>query len=172
MGKELSSIQADFHQVRKMSLLSDVVESSGILVFAQPERIRLEYQKPFFHLVVIDGDQIWLKDEKKTHRIPMRQQPALKKMNQMIMDCLQGTVLTNPDFEVSAYQNARSYALELIPRERSQAMGWEKILMILDKESGHLHRLKLVDEGGDYTQMDFTNIRRNQPVDDSHFRLY
>ncbi len=172
MGGNLQSIQADFEQVRRMSLLADEVKSKGKLAYASPGRIRLEYLQPFYHLVVIDGSQIWIRDEKKTNRIPLRQQPALRKMNQMIMDCLQGSVFSNPDFEVKAYENTVSYALELIPREKGGGPGWDKILMILDKESGNLEQLKLMEEGGDFTRMDLKNIRRNAPVDDALFHLY
>ncbi len=170
-ARELKSMKAAFTQVRHMALLEEEVQSKGHLVFLRPDQIRLEFETPFYYLVVSNGKEAWIKNEKQTTRALVRQQPGLKQMNQLIADCLGGTLFSNPNYEIQTYESAQAYLLELRPKAGKDDL-IEKVRMTVDKRSAEVKKLRLVDKGGDYTHMEFEDIRKNVKVETSLFNLH
>ena len=95
----------------------------------------------------------------------------MQSVNRIMIDCMRGTVLNNPDFKVSAFENGSSYLLSLVPATDAMKKMFKSIEVYLDKKSFDVDRLSMKELGGDYTDMDFSNTQHNVALNDALFKV-
>jgi outer membrane lipoprotein-sorting protein len=166
----IQTIQSDFVQTKHLSLLADKIKSKGKFYFKKQDKVRIEYTSPYSYLLIMNGGQLIVKDEQKTNKINTRNSRTMQSVNRIIIDCMQGTVFQNPDFKVSVYENGQGYLLSLVPVGEGMKKMFKEIAVYLDKNSFDVHRLTMTEQGGDYTDMDFTNTQHNVSLNESLFK--
>ena len=151
-------------------MLSDKIKSKGKFYFKKEDKVRIEYTSPYYYLLIMNGGQLIVKDDQKTSKINTRNSRTMQSVNRIIIDCMRGTVFQNPDFKVSAYENGQSYLLSLVPANEGMKQLFKQIDVYLAKNSFDVHRLTMTEQGGDYTDMDFTNTQHNIALNESLFK--
>src|SRR5476649_2173305 len=63
------SIKSDFTQEKNLSMLSEKIVSKGKFWFKKDNMVRMEYMQPFKHLMIINKDNVLVKDEQKENKI-------------------------------------------------------------------------------------------------------
>lgn len=111
----VQTISSDFSQVKNMALLADKIKSKGKFYFKKNDKVRIEYTSPFSYLLVMNGNQVMVKDEQKTNKVNTRNSKMMQSVNRVMMDCMRGTVLGNTDFRTTVYENGQSYLLSMAP---------------------------------------------------------
>ena len=167
----LQSIQSDFVQTKHLSLLSDKITSRGKFYYRKEDKVRIEYMTPFQYLLVMNGGQIMIKDEQKTSRINARNSKVMQSVNRIMIDCMRGSVFSNPDFKVTAYENGSNYLLSLAPANDAMRKMFSKIEVYLTKTGYDVDRLTMNEQGGDYTDMDFSRTQHNIALNDALFKV-
>ncbi len=167
----LQSIQSDFFQTKHLSLLMDKINSSGKFYYRKEDKVRIEYTKPFQYLVVLNGGQMLVKDEQKTSRINARSSKTMQSVNRIMLDCMRGTVFSNPDFKVTAYENGSNYLLSLTPANDAIKKLFQQIDLYLARNSYDVDRLSMAEQGGDYTDMTFTKTQHNIALNEALFKV-
>lgn len=167
----VQTIQSDFSQVKNLSLLADKIKSKGKFYFKKEDKVRIEYTTPFTYLLVMNAGQILVKDEQKTNKVNTKNSKTMQSVNRIMVDCMRGTVLSNPDFKTTVYENGQSYLLSMAPATEGMKKMFKQIDVYMNKGSYDVHRLSMVEQGGDYTDMDFTNAKHNLPLNDALFKV-
>jgi outer membrane lipoprotein-sorting protein len=167
----LQSIQSDFSQTKHLSLLADKITSKGRFYYRKEDKVRIEYTTPFQYLVVMNGGQLMVKDEQKTSRINARSSKTMQSVNRIMLDCMRGTVFSNPDFRVSAYENGSNYLLSLSPANDAVKKLFKQIDVYLTHTGLDVDRLTMTEQGGDYTDMDFSHTQHNIALNDALFKV-
>ena len=167
----VQTIQSDFSQVKNLFLLSDKIKSKGKFYFKKEDKVRIEYTTPFTYLLVMNAGQILVKDEQKTNKVNTRNSKTMQSVNRVMVDCMRGTVLSNPDFKTTVYENGQSYLLSMVPATEGMKKMFRQIDVYMNKSNYDVHRLSMVEQGGDYTDMDFTNPKHNLPLNDALFKV-
>jgi outer membrane lipoprotein-sorting protein len=167
----VQTISSDFSQVKNMALLADKIKSKGKFYFKKQDKVRIEYTAPFTYLLVMNGSQVMVKDEQKTNKINTRNSKMMQSVNRVMMDCMRGTVLTNPDFKTTVYENSQSYLLSMLPVNADMKKMFKQIEVYLSKKDYSVHRLSMAEQGGDHTDMDFTNTKQNGSLNDALFKV-
>jgi outer membrane lipoprotein-sorting protein len=167
----LQSIQSDFSQTKHLSLLSDKINSKGKFYYQKEDRVRIEYTTPFQYLVVMNGGQVMVKDEQKTSRINTRNSKTMQSVNRIMLDCMRGTVFGNPDFKVNAFENGSTYLLTLAPANDAVKKLFKQIDVYLTRSGFDVDRLTMTEQGGDFTDMDFSHTRHNIALNDALFKV-
>ena len=165
----LQSLQSNFVQTKHLSLLSDKISSKGKFYYRKEDKVRIEYTSPFQYLLVMNGGKVMVRDEQKTSRINARNSKMLQSVNRIMIDCMRGSVFSNPDFKVSAFEGAAGYLLTLAPANESMKKMFSQIDVYLTKTGLDVDRLTLKEQGGDYTDMDFSDSRHNLALNDALF---
>lgn len=165
------TITSDFSQTKNMALLADKIKSKGKFYYKKEDKVRIEYTSPFSYLLVINGGQLMVKDEQKSSKINTRNSKMMQSVNRIMIDCMRGTVFNNPDFKVAVYGNDKSYLLSLTPATDAMKKMFSRIDVYMDRKGLDVHRLSMVEQGGDYTDMDFTNTKQNVPLNDALFKV-
>ena len=168
---KVNTVSSDFTQTKNLALLSDKIKSKGKFYFKKEDKVRIEYTSPYSYLLVMNNGQIMVKDEQKTSKINTKNSKTMQSVNRIMIDCMRGTVLNNPDFKVSAFENGSSYLLSLVPATDAMKKMFKSIDVYLDKKSFDVDRLSMKEQGGDYTDMDFSNTQHNVALNDALFKV-
>ncbi|MBS1771990.1 MAG: outer membrane lipoprotein carrier protein LolA [Bacteroidetes bacterium] len=167
----VQTIASDFIQTKNLALLSEKVKSKGKFYFQKQDKVRIEYTSPFSYLLVMNGNQVMVKDEQKTSKINTKNSKAMQSVNRIMIDCMQGTVFQNPDFSVTAYESANGYLLSMLPSNDAMRKMFKQIDIYMDKKSLDVDRLTMTETGGDFTDMDFTGTQHNTALNESLFKI-
>ncbi len=166
-----NTISSDFNQTKNLSLLADKIKSKGKFYFKKDDKVRIEYTSPFTYLMVMNAGQIMVKDEQKTSKINTRNSKTMQSVNRIMIDCMKGSVFQNPDFKVTAYENGGTYLLSLAPSNDAMKKMFKQIDVYMDKKNLDVSKLSMVEVGGDYTDMDFTNTQHNVALNETLFKV-
>lgn len=167
----LQSIQSDFSQTKHLSLLADKITSKGRFYYRKEDKVRIEYTTPFQYLVVMNGGQMMVKDEQKTSKVNTRNSKTMQSVNRIMLDCMRGTVFSNPDFRVTAFESGTNYLLSLIPANDAVKKLFKQIDVYLTRTSFDVDRLTMTEQGGDFTDMDFSHTQHNIALNDALFKV-
>ena len=136
------TIQLSFVQTRHSSMLPKDLVSEGRMVMAAPDRIRWEVLKPVHSLFVSSGE---LAFGGRRFRMP-----------------------TEKDFTVRALEG-EDVTLTLVPVRRDLKQLFREVVVRADKNSLQIRSALLVTPDGDWTLLEFKDVRTDQPVDPKLF---
>jgi len=171
IAKKTETIKSDFMQEKNLSMLSEKIISKGKFWFKKDNLLRMEYNKPFEYLVILNKDNMYIKDGQKENKISTRSNKLLQQINKITVDCVQGAILSNPDFITKVYENRNAYEVELSPVGRALKEFFKTIIVVVDKSDYSVSSIEMVENGGDYTLIRFTNRELNTAIPDAIFAI-
>ena len=136
------TLQLSFVQTRHSPMLAKDLRSEGRMVLAAPDRIRWEVLKPYPSVFVFSGE---LAIAGRRFRMP-----------------------TEKDFTATALEG-EDLSVRLVPVRRDLKSLFREIIVHADKQSLQIRSALLISPDGDWTLLEFKDIRVNQPVDDKLF---
>ena len=119
----------------------------------------------------MNANQVLGNDEQKTSKVNTKNSKMMQSVNRVMMDCMRGTVLSNPDFKTSVFENAQSYLVSMVPANDAMKKMFKQIDVYMKKGNYEVDRLSMVEQGGDYTDMDFSNTQYNVSLNDALFKV-
>jgi outer membrane lipoprotein carrier protein len=142
------------------------MDSSGKVAIQKPGKFRWEVEKPYFQLMVGNGQQIWIYD-------PDLMQVSIRKMDQTMgatpVALLAGSRDILKNFELSEAGDTDGLAwAEAQPR--NQESGFVKVRLGF-APGGDLKAMELFDNFGQTTTVRFHQSRINSRFSDSHFHF-
>ncbi len=167
----VTNIASDFKQVKNLSLLAEKIQSKGKFYFMKPGKVRIEYTEPYYYLMVMNGGKMMVQDEQKSNKINTGNSKMMQSVNRVMIDCMQGTVFSNPDFKTTAYQDNSRYMLTLAPVSAQMKKLFEQIDVYMSKTNMDVVRLVMTEAGGDYTNMEFYNTKHNSSLNEALFKV-
>ncbi len=166
---KLMSISNKFIQEKTLTALTETITSGGEFWFKRSNRVRIEYQKPFEYLIIMSGDRMLVRDNQKDNQINVASNKLFRQVNRVILDCVQGTILTSPDFVSSVFENDKMYLLELTPKVRGLSDFFKSIILKVEKKNYSVFSIELIEPMGDSTLIIFTDKKINAQVPDAIF---
>ena len=170
-AEKTTSIRSDFKQEKNLSMLSEKINSSGIFLFKAPNRVRMEYTNPYKYLMVINNDKVLIQDRQKKKVYSAGDNKLFKSLNSVIMECVQGRILTNKSFKPTLYENKTTYCLDLAPQSKELKQLFSTIRLIIAKNNFSIDEIEMRESSGDNTVITFTNKRINAPVQDGEVQV-
>jgi outer membrane lipoprotein carrier protein len=161
----LETIQADFVQTVVDSGGETVQDSQGHVWMQRPGRFRWDYRTPYHQLIVADGKRLWTYDEDLEQATVKDLDAALSSTPAMLLSGYR-PLAEVMDWEPDS-DNDRYTWFRLHPKERDSAV--EKVRIAFD--GGELAIIEVVDGFGNHTRIRFSNMQRNQKLDDGLFHL-
>jgi len=163
------SIQCDFTQTKNLSMLSDKIVSTGQFWFKRENKVRMEYKKPTYYLLVINGNDIKTKDGQKENKVSSKSNKMFDQVNKMMIDCVQGTVLSNTSFTAQEFESASSYMVQLSPTTKSLKGIFKSIDLFVDKKDYSVSSMRMDEQSGDNTVITFQHKQMNTNIPDAVF---
>lgn len=168
---KVKNIKSSFKQIKNLSLLEEKIESKGVFYYEKQDKVRIEYTTPYQYLMIINNGKMLVKDEQKTSKINARGSKMMQSINRIMIDCMQGSVFENADFKVEAYTSTKDYLLLLNPTDATMKKMFSRIEVYMDKSNLDVAKLIMVEKGGDYTAMSFSNTKHNTSLNESLFKV-
>jgi Outer membrane lipoprotein-sorting protein len=170
-ARSLQSLESNFKQTKQLSYLEDAVQSAGKLYFKNPKKIRWEYTTPTPFVIQFNGDKMYTRDGKgRISQTDLAANRRFNALNELLTETVQeGNFFNESRFGISYYRNGKEYVAALIPKEKALSKYIKQIELSIDGISFLVKKVKIIDPSSDYTQLDFTNQRKNIPISDDKF---
>lgn len=167
--EKTASFQADFTQTTSLQQSRRQREGEGTMVIAKPGLMRWDYRKPDRQVFICDGTTMSMYFAKAAQMMVIPAREYLQSDVTYAFFVGTGDILRDfePKFPKADY-GGESPTLQLFPRSEHGQV--EHLDVWLDDRS-LVRRLKIVDHFGSVTELNFTNIRLNQPVDREVFKF-
>jgi outer membrane lipoprotein-sorting protein len=158
-------------QEKNLSMLSEKISSTGKFWFKKENQLRMEYFKPFYYLMILNKDNMYIKDGQKESRVSVKSNKLFQQINKIIVGCVKGDVFNNPDFKMNAYEDRGDYLVELIPASKTLKEFFKNIDITVDKKDYSVRTIVMNENSGDNTILHFTNREINSPIPDALFDI-
>ena len=161
----INTIESDFTQEKKLSILSNTLVSKGHFCFRRENNIRWEYLQPYKYLIIISKDKIYIKEEKDQKQYDIQSNKMFQEMNRFISGCIQGDILKNDkDYKIGYFEDGRYFFVTLVPVAEKMRQMLNEIQIWFDRTDLTVSRIRMMESGGDYTKIDFVNKKLNTDI--------
>ncbi|MCC6599873.1 MAG: outer membrane lipoprotein carrier protein LolA [Crocinitomicaceae bacterium] len=151
--------------------MKEKVKSEGLFWFKKNSRLKIEYIQPHSYIMVLNNGKVKIKDRGKETSVNSGGSRIFKKLNEIILSCIQGTVFDCGDFTPQVFENNKSYLIEMTPTSKTLKDFFSKIVLEVDKIDFTAQTISLVEPSGDLTKLTFKEKKVNQGISDSVFNL-
>jgi outer membrane lipoprotein-sorting protein len=169
---KITSVKSDFTQEKNLSLLSEKMISQGKFWYKKPGLLRMEYQHPFQYLMIFNNTDVLIKDGDKENKISSKSNKLFNQINDVMVDCIRGTVLQNPDFNTRAFEGKQDFLIELSPIAKNLKDYFRSIQLKVDKKDFSAISIEMIEQSGDNTIIHFTNKELNAIIPNSIFDIH
>jgi len=171
-SKSTKTIDSDFKQYKHLDILENDLESTGHFSFKASDKVRWEYLKPYEYLIVMDGGMMWIKDGGKTKKYDTRSNKMFKEINDLMVGMLQGKILKSDKFDIVFYENSNRILAKLKPKSADMQEFLNEMQLYFDKKNYAVLKIKMLEQSGDYTLIEFYNRKMNIEIPNSKFLLH
>jgi outer membrane lipoprotein-sorting protein len=171
VSDEISTQESDFRQLKHLDILENDIESKGRFSYKKTNLLRWEYSTPYVYKIVMNGKNMWIDDGKKVQKYDTKSNKMFGEINDLMVGLLQGNILRSKSFTVQFYENKQYTLAELIPLTASMKEFLAEIQIYFDNKNFDVSKVKMLENSGDYTLIEFFNKKNNQPIQDSYFNL-
>tara|TARA_R110000850_G_scaffold143977_3_gene266147 strand:+ start:238 stop:867 length:630 start_codon:yes stop_codon:yes gene_type:complete len=172
MNASTKSFSSDFKQTKEFSFMDRPLVSTGKFYYQKSDQLRWEYISPLQYVMLINGDNIRIKEDGKVKTYSSAVNEVFKTVKEIILGCISGEILNDPNYEPAFYESDKLYQVKLQPKDKQLKEYMKEINIFLDKSSNELSYLILKDGSGDITKIEFHNRKINQSIDASTFSKF
>jgi outer membrane lipoprotein-sorting protein len=165
------SIQSDFRQEKSLNMLSEKIISSGKFWYRKKDKLRMEYIQPYAYLMILNAGKIYTKEGQKENRISAGSSKVFQQVNRILIDCVAGSILENPDFQSRIFESNGSFLVELKPTAKNLSALYKNINIVIDKKDFTATAIEMYEVSGDKTIIRFQNKSINAQIPDSVFNI-
>ena len=170
-AQKITTIKSDFIQEKNLSMLSEKITSKGKFWFKKESQVRMEYNQPFQYLMILNRDKVYVKDGAKENKMSSKSNKLFQQINRIMIDCMQGSALDNPDFKTRVFENKNNSLVELVPVAKGLKELFKTINVTVDKKDFSVVSIEMHELSGDNTLLRFTNKELNVTIPDELFTI-
>ena len=170
-SQKTQTIKSNFIQEKNLSMLAEKIVSKGKFWFKKNSLVRMEYTQPFQYLMIINKDRVFVTDGQKENKVNARSNKLFQQINKIMIDCMQGTTLSNPDFKTRVFESKTSYLVELVPVVKGLKDLFKNINVVVDKKDFSANSIEMQEVSGDNTIIRFLNKELNTTLQDALFTI-
>lgn len=169
--QKTNSIKSNFVQEKNLAMLSEKITSKGKFWFRKESQVRMEYTQPYQYLMVINKDKVYVKDGQKENKVSTKSNKLFQQINRIMIDCMQGTALNNPDFKTKVFESKGTYMVELTPTSKNMKDLFKTVNLVVDKKDYGVGSIEMHEPSGDETVIRFVNKELNTTLPDALFDI-
>jgi len=171
VSSKTTSINTEFIQEKNLTFLYEKIISKGILLYKNPEKLRLEYTEPFSYLLIMNSGELLIKTDNNETKLNLESSKMFNEINNLIINSIQGKILSNQDLKTSFFENDNSFFVRMIPHQEELAKYVKTIELLISKEDYTVSEFKVIEQSDDYTLIKFINKKINEEIPDDNFSI-
>lgn len=167
------TLTCSFEQKRTSAMLAGEATSGGTLSFSRPGLMRWEYRRPYSYIFVLNGDSILTTDGTRRNITDTRRDRLFARIVSLMSRTISGDIEgSRSDFDVTAAEAADgAFTITLTPRRRELRHVLSSVVLTADATTGLARSLTLHEKNGDTTEITFSDISLNTPIDTALFDI-
>ncbi|MGQ7947265.1 outer membrane lipoprotein carrier protein LolA [Flavobacterium sp. WC2509] len=169
VSKKIKTLSTDFVQYKHLDFLSKDIETSGKMVFKEPNSLLWQYKKPYSYTIVFKNGKILINDEGKKSAVDIGNSKLFGKINKLIVGSVSGDLFDDAVFSISYFKNKEQNIAKFIPKDATLKKYIKQIDLTFDKEEATVIQVKLLESSADYTRIVLKNKVINAKVDEASF---
>ncbi|HSI69683.1 MAG TPA: outer membrane lipoprotein carrier protein LolA [Gillisia sp.] len=169
-AEDLKTLSSEFTQTKYMQLMEGEAVSEGKLYYRNPDVLKWEYHDPYNYKILFMDGQLHLDDNGKKSHTSLRSNKLFGKLVSLISGSVNGKLLEDPEnFEVTYSRNGNNIEAVIIPTDPSLKDMFSEIILLFNGEY-LVDSVKLMEDSGDFTLINFRNISINKSIDEKIFQ--
>ena len=168
VSKKIKTLTTDFIQYKHMDFLSKDIETSGKMIFKEPNLLQWQYKKPYNYSIVFKNGKILINDEGKKSAVDIGNSKIFGRINKLIVGSVSGNMFDDKEFSISYFKSKGQNLAKFVPKDATLKKYIKQIELSFDKEATVV-QVKLLESSDDYTRIVFKNKVINAKIDDSLF---
>jgi outer membrane lipoprotein-sorting protein len=169
MAKKIKTLSTDFVQYKHMDFLSKDIETSGKMIFKEPNTLLWQYKKPYSYSIVFKNGKILINDEGKKSTIDVGNSKLFGKINKLIVGSVSGDLFDDKEFSITYFKNKGQNISKFIPKDGTLKKYIKQIELTFDKEDATVVQVKLIESTADFTRIVMKNKIINAKIDEASF---
>jgi outer membrane lipoprotein-sorting protein len=169
VSKKIKTLSTDFVQYKHLDFLSKDIETSGKMVFKEPNLLLWQYKKPYSYSIVFKNGKILINDEGKKSAVDIGNSKLFGKINKLIVGSVSGDLFDDKEFLISYFKNKDQNITKFIPKDATLKKYIKQIELTFDKADATVVQVKLLESSADFTRIVFKNKVINSKVDEASF---
>jgi outer membrane lipoprotein carrier protein len=168
----VSTLKCDFIQSKKLSFLTDLDVSNGVMYYSNPQKLRWEYKSPNPYVFVLNQSKIYLHNSQGTSSYNTGSNRMYKAISQLIIGFINGQGLQdNTNFKSDFFSNNKQIFVKLTPVNSDIKKMFTSVNLYLDINTFIAGKIVMNECSGDVTTLTLYNIKRNSSISDDLFIL-
>lgn len=169
VSKKIKTLSTDFVQYKHLDFLSKDIETSGKMVFKEPNSLLWQYKKPYNYSIVFKNGKILINDEGKKSAVDMGNSKLFAKINKLIVGSVSGNLFDDKEFTISYFQNKDKNVAKFTPKDATLKKYIKQIELTFDNDDATVVQVKLLESSADFTRIVLKNKVINAKVDEALF---
>ncbi len=169
-ANSLESLSSEFIQTKYIKMMKGAAISSGRLYYKAPDVLKWEYRNPYNYKILFKDDQLIINDDGYKTVTDLKSNKLFEKLVTLISGSINGRLLEDKkNYDVSYFKTANLISAVIVPKDKSIREMFNQIVLLYDRNFIVIS-VRLVEASGDYTEIDFKNIRVNLPLNPTIFQ--
>ena len=169
LGESQQSISSTFTQVKKMEYLDIAIKSQGDFWYAAPANVRWEYTTPYEYIIIINNGKLSLISGDNQNDFNLENSEMFEQINALMVGTVTGNIFNSSDYNVEVFESSGLYLFNIKPKASFMDGVLTGIDMFLEKESGKVTKIKMIETPENYTEISFANIKLNEAIPEGIF---
>lgn len=169
VSKKIKTLSTDFVQYKHLDFLSKDIETSGKMIFKEPDMLLWQYKKPYNYSIVFNKGKIVINNEGKKSAVDIGNSKLFAKINKLIVGSVSGNLFDDKEFSISYFKNKEQNIAKFIPKDAALKKYIKQIELTFGKEDAMVHEVKLLESSADFTRIVFKNKSINAKIDEASF---
>lgn len=166
----IENLSSDFTQTKHIQLMEKNSVSTGKLFYKSPNVLKWEYKSPYNYILVFKENKLYINDNGDKSTSNLKSNKLFEKLIALISGSLNGRLLADPDnFDVTYYKSGKLISAVIVPKDLALKEMFSEIILVFNQKN-LVDSVQLMEEEGDYTKIEFKNIKMNMNLDDSVFK--
>jgi outer membrane lipoprotein-sorting protein len=167
-NEETSSIHSNYVQKRTLSIMEDVLISSGEFFYKKPGLMKWDQQQPTAYYFILNGSKVIRFDGQKRKTIPATS-PQVAHFKDFIIGTVNGSMFESEQFLSTFTKTGNEVVVILIPEQKAMKKRIDKIQLVFEYDKMILLELVIMEKGDDMTAIYFSNQKFNAITDNAIF---
>ena len=167
-----NTLESRFIQEKRLEVISEKIISNGLFCYKKENKLRWEYTKPLSYLIIMNGEKVLIRDENKENRFDASSNKVFQEINSIMLGAIRGTILEDEKkFRIDYRENDQYDLVKMKPASQQLNSYIAEIRIFFNKKTSHVAKLEIEESSGDYTKIEFTDMKVNTPLPDEKFSV-
>ena len=166
----LKTIDCRFTQVKTLRVLNDQLTSEGRMLFNAGRQLRWEYEQPYRHTLIINGDKVYIVSAKERQTVDIGRSRLFQSITRAMMNSVTGKAMaTGQDFDCTMFVGGIEWQAVLTPKDRRLKKLFKEIRLHYSRQRQMVTKVEMTEQNGDTTVITLKDVKTNGRIDDKMF---